>query len=77
MKQVIDFDALGKYIQQIEDIFDKDGIDVVSQTLILNETLKRIQTKIQKQKAQDLADNVSVGGLIGKVTKSLYRRDNE
>ena len=74
-KQVIDFGNLGHFITQIENMFAENEVNPVEQNLILSQTLNRVQSKQKNQQARDMMENIPLGGLFKRLTKSRDEDD--
>ena len=57
-KGIIDFEALEKYIIQIEKLMKESGLNQIEQNLLLQQTHNRLQRKIEEQKARDMVSNM-------------------
>ena len=69
-KEVINFENLEYYIKKIESIFKEENINPTEQSLILTQTLNRLNKKLKNQQAQDMVSNIPLGGLMKRLMKS-------
>ena len=69
-KEVINLGNLGHYIQKIEEMFAKENLNITEQSLVLSQTLERINTKVKKMQADNMIQEMPLGGLIKRFMKS-------
>lgn len=69
-KEVINFGNLEHYIRKIEEMFQVEEINTVEQSLILNQTLQRLNKKQKSQQASDMMQNIKLGGLVKRIFKA-------
>ena len=69
-KEIINFDNLGLYIKEIENLFKGHNINQVEQDLILNQCLMRVKTQDKNRQIQDMISNVPLGGLLKRIIKT-------
>ncbi len=69
-KEVINFENLGIYIKEIEQLFKDNNVNLVEQDLILNQCLIRERTQDKNRQVQDMISNVPLGGLLKRIIKN-------
>lgn len=74
---VIDFEIMEKLINEIEELFDRENLNIVEQDLIVQQIKARLVKKVNKVKAQDVMDNVSIGGLMKRMIGEVKNKDGE
>lgn len=74
-KQIIDFGNLEHFINEIEILFKDKQINVLEQELILSQTLNRLRSSQKNQQANDMMQNISLGGLFKRLRKAKDETD--
>ncbi len=72
-ERIIDLGNLGTMVSKVEKVFEEADLNLLDRSLVLKEVDARIQTALQKQRAQDLVESISVGGIMGKVMSRLTK----
>ena len=69
-KEVINLGNLGHYIQKIEEMFAKEELNITEQSLVLGQTLERLNIKVKKMQADNMIQQMPLGGLIKRFMKN-------
>ncbi len=68
-KGIIDFEALEKYIIQIEKVMEDSGLNQIEQDLLLKQTHNRLVRKMEELKARDMVSNMPGMSTVMKLLK--------
>ena len=73
-KEVINLGTLAHYIQTIEEMFAKEELNITEQSLVLSQALERLNVKVKKMQADNMIQEMPLGGLI---KRFMNRKEDE
>lgn len=76
-REIVDFQNLEYFINEVERLFKEEELNAEDQGLVLNKLLARHSQRLRQAMTNDLIQNVSLGGLMGRITKSIRKKEDE
>ena len=77
-EKLINYTRLTELVNLFEKLLKDEGIDIDEEKLLMDVLRDRREQKLNKLKMSDAMGSLPLGGLLGRVTKSLTRdKDDE
>jgi hypothetical protein len=76
MGKLVDFGKLSNVITQVEMLFNKEELNHIEKDLVIRELNGRLAVVVQRQRTQDLMNNIPLGNLMKKVMRHKEEEDD-